>query len=68
MIYRTIDTGVFLDLSSFFEEDNSFNRNEINMAVLDVGLYKGGRYIVPINYSLPILFSLEDRLNTTSFL
>jgi len=61
-LYKTMDTGVFLNLSSIFDEDENFVREDFNMAVLDAGVYKGGRYIVPYSYLLPILTALPDKL------
>jgi len=62
-IYKSMDAGVFLDLNSFIENDDEFNIDNYVKAVLDSGIYKSKRYIMPVEYSVPILLTTQEILD-----
>jgi ABC-type glycerol-3-phosphate transport system substrate-binding protein len=66
-IRRTMDSGVFLDLTSFAEQDAEFDMSVLNEAVMDAGVYKGKRYLMPYSYYIPSLFGIQSKLDAVGF-
>lgn len=62
-IYKTMASGVFVDLNQFIESDRQFSMDEYNQAVLDCGVYQGKRYIIPYEYEVPILVTTQEILD-----
>jgi ABC-type glycerol-3-phosphate transport system substrate-binding protein len=61
--YRTMDSGAFLDLSTLFDTDQSLNPADFNQTILAAGVYKNGRYLIPLSYSVPILTTAQSALD-----
>lgn len=66
-INKTMDTGSFLNLAEIVEQDEKFNPEDYYQPVLDAGLYKGGRYLVPYSFTFPFIFGLQEQLDTIGF-
>ena len=49
--YKYADAGQLLDLADFMDKDESFNRADYFDTVLDAMRYKGGQYILPLDFS-----------------
>jgi len=62
-IYKVMDTEVFCDLNDFLGGDPDFDLGDYNKVVMDSGIYKGKRYIAPINYYRDILMTTEETLS-----
>ena len=60
-IYKTIETGIFEDLSPYMARDEEF-RPEDYYDVLDAGLLNGIRGFLPVEIDLPILQTTEEAL------
>ena len=57
-LYKKFDAGAFYDLNEFIENDEDFDIDEYEDILLDVGVYKGKRYLFPITYGIkPLLIS-----------
>ncbi len=61
-LYKTMDTGAFLDVSGLMESDPDFHREDYIQPVMDAGKYKDGQYIIPVTYMVPVLLSEESVL------
>jgi hypothetical protein len=57
-------SGALLDLAPFMGEDGGlgFCPDDYFPAVLDAGFINGGQYIMPFSFSLPLVFTSEERL------
>lgn len=70
--YMTMDIekmarrGVFADLEPYFEADN-FDWSGYNQAVMEGGVWDGHRLVVPLSYSLPVLYTSQTALEETGF-
>jgi len=62
-LYKSMDAGVFLDLNSFIENDDEFNMDNYVKVALDSGIYKGKRYIMPVEYSVSVLLTTQEILD-----
>ncbi|MCL2816261.1 MAG: extracellular solute-binding protein [Oscillospiraceae bacterium] len=61
-IYKVMDTDVFCDLNDFIESDHDFNLDEYKKVVLDSGIYKNKRYIMPLSYDTNVLITTDETL------
>jgi len=61
-MYKTMDTDVFCDLNDFINSDFDFNLDNYNKVVLDVGVYKGKRYLMPLDYQPNIMITTKEAL------
>jgi len=61
-IYKTMDSGIFMDLTETLNADTAFNWSLYNKTVMDSGIYKGKRYIMPISYSILPLMVINETL------
>lgn len=66
-IYKTMETGIFVDLNQFISRDSEFNLDDYVKPVLDGGVYQGKRYIMPVEYSVPILTTTQEILDAEGF-
>ena len=62
-IYKMMDTDIFVDLNQFISCDSEFNLDDYVRAVIDGGVYKGKRYIMPVEYSVPLLTTTQEILD-----
>ena len=63
-VEKLVRQGVFADMEPFFEADN-FDWEPYNQAVMDGGVWNGKRFIIPLNYSFPVLFTTRSVLEET---
>lgn len=62
-VNKAMENGLFADLSSFYDADDTLGKDSLNQTIMDAGTYNGGRYILPIRYDFPVLFVDETVLN-----
>jgi beta-lactamase regulating signal transducer with metallopeptidase domain/ABC-type glycerol-3-phosphate transport system substrate-binding protein len=79
-IHKTMESGAFLNLSPLWHRDADFDaREHMNPIIMDTGLYRGRRYVIPISFNFPLLlgergmlegvgFDPDAELDTASFL
>lgn len=58
--------GVFADMEPFFQADH-FDWEPYNQGVMDAGVWNGKRFVIPLAYNFPLLFSIEEVLEETGF-
>ena len=66
-LYKTMDTGTFLNLNSVIAGDASFNPGDYNTAVMSAGFYKGGQYIMSIGYGVDMFVADQASLDNIGF-
>lgn len=54
--------GLFANIGPYYDIDDELGRECLNQAVMDAGTFRGGRYILPIRYDMPVLYSKSDAL------
>jgi multiple sugar transport system substrate-binding protein len=60
---KYIDKKMFANLSELMEKDDKFNKAELNMNILDALKYKGGLYVIPINYQFGLMVANKSILD-----
>ena len=61
-VYKTMSSGVFLDLNPYFLYDEEFNPDDYFTGMLDSGLYGRERFLVPVSCCLPLLTTSAEVL------
>ncbi|MCL2815679.1 MAG: ABC transporter substrate-binding protein [Oscillospiraceae bacterium] len=61
-IYKTMASGVFLDLDGIIEADPEFDFDLYNRTVMDSGVYNGRRYLAPLDYAVMPMMAVGERL------
>ena len=61
-IYKSMEAGVFEDLNSYFENDDSIHLENYHSAILEGGVYKGSRFFVPISYTVNAFLTTREAL------
>lgn len=49
--------GAFADISAFYDKDEALKKDELNEKIMDAGVYDGKRYILPLGYSIPVVYA-----------
>ena len=57
-----MSSGVFEDLNKYFKKDDEILLTDFVEPVMDGGVLKGKRYLVPLNYDMPILLTTKSIL------
>lgn len=48
--------GLFADISTLYNQDNTLDKSALNQAVMDAGCVGDARYVLPLRYTMPVLF------------
>ena len=65
---KLLDSGMILDLNDLIEKDPSFNFSEYNQGVLDAGIYRGKRLILPIRYVPCLMYTTQTKLQQNNIM
>ena len=57
--------GLFMDISEYYDGDTGLNKSGFNPAIMEAGVYEGGRYILPLRYNTPVLYLTEDAFSAS---
>jgi len=67
-IHKTMDSGAFLNLSPFWHRDADFAaRDQVNHVIMDAGVHRGRRYVVPISFYLKLYLGERHMLEAMGF-
>ena len=61
-VYKTMVTGIFEDLNPYFSNDGEIDLSDFNEGVLNGGILRERRYLVPIMYGLNTVLTTEEAL------
>ena len=62
---KLMENEAFLDINSLINNDETKDKielDEYNSFIMNVGVYDGKRYIVPLSYGMDVLVSTQERL------
>ncbi len=63
-IFSSIDiamrNGILLDIEPFYVADSSLEKEALNSSIMDAGLIGNKRFILPLRYNLPVIYSFDD--------
>ena len=58
--------GSFCDLNTLINSDKSFKQSDYFEKVLEYGMYKGQRYVIPLSFKIGSLYTTKDILDRKS--
>ena len=61
-LMKKVSAGVFCDFNEFMEKDGDFDSGAYNETVMNAGLFKNSRYVMPLSYTVPMLITTEERM------
>ncbi len=61
-VYKTLASGVFEDLTPYFDNDENFRRGDYVPATWNSGVLNEKQYVVPIQFELDTLITTEELL------
>ena len=59
-VNQAMRIGIFKDLSTLYDGDNELNKAELNQKIMDAGCVGTGRYVIPLRYTMPVLFFYSE--------
>lgn len=65
-VEKLVRQGVFADMEPFFQADQ-FDWEPYNQGVMDAGVWNGKRFVIPLAYDFPLLFSTKEVLAEAGF-
>lgn len=63
-VYKMMRAGVFADLADYMNNDPDFDRKNYQQKVMEGGVYKGHQYTIPLGYTLPVLLTEKELLES----
>lgn len=59
-VWQAMYSGVFADISQLYDNDDDLGKDALNQDVMDGVLLDGKRYVLPIRYDIPVLYTCPD--------
>lgn len=56
--------GKFLDISQYYDKDETLDSSGLQQAVMDAGCVGGGRFLLPICFSINAFYFMSDELSS----
>lgn len=56
-VQQAMHNGVFADISSYYDADEALGKEELVTEVMDGGVVNGARYVLPLRYTYPVLYT-----------
>ena len=60
-VEQAMRNKLFLDLTEYFDSDETLDRAALNDQILEGGVVDGKRYVLPLGYNMPVLYVDADR-------
>lgn len=56
-----MSNGIFYDISEFYDEDETLEKEELNTSVMDGGIVENARYVLPLRYELGVYLVSREK-------
>lgn len=56
-VQQAMHNGVFADISSYYDADETLEKEDLVTEVMDGGVVNGARYVLPLRYTYPVLYT-----------
>ncbi len=63
MLSKYIEKGSFSELDDLYNDDKSINKDDYYGEIMNYGIYKGKRYLIPLSYTIDALFTTKSILD-----
>lgn len=55
-VTQSMHHGLFTDISAYYDADTALDKEGLVPAVMDAGVLESARYVLPLRYSIPLLY------------
>lgn len=62
-VEQAMRCGLFADLQGFYRLDQALDTGALQTAVMEAGVLEGCRYVLPLRFSMPVVFFDSQRAN-----
>ena len=62
-VANTMHKGTFADISAYYDADEELYKDALQTGVMDAGLVGDARYVLPLRYSIPVVYADADALD-----
>ncbi len=66
-IHKMLDNNTFYDLDKLIKADEGFEIDQYNKIAMDSGIYEGKRYLMPLYFNIPVMFTTRSFLTNQGF-
>jgi len=66
-VAQAMENGMFLDVSGLYDGDESLGKESFNTTVMDAGVLRGSRYVLPLRYDIPVIYGERWTLEELKF-
>lgn len=64
-VQQAMYNGVFADISPYYDADGALGKDDLITEVMDGGTVNGARYVLPLRYTYPVLYTERQLLRST---
>lgn len=64
-VAQAMHNGMFYDISALYDADEELNQAGLCAAVMDAGTVDGGRYVLPLRYTFPVVYADKATLDAS---
>ena len=61
-VNQAMHSGKFFDISPYYDGDTALDKDGLNQSVMDGGCVESARYVLPIKYTVPIVYGYVPAL------
>ncbi|WP_313559677.1 ABC transporter substrate-binding protein [Ruminiclostridium cellobioparum] len=66
-VHKMLDNNTFYDLDKLIKNDGTFEIDQYNKIAMDSGIYEGSRYLMPLYFNIPVMFTTRSFLTNQGF-
>ena len=63
-VVQIMRDGYFLDIQSYYENDQALNTGAFKKEIMDAGVLDGSRYVLPLRFDIPVVLANMDLLES----
>lgn len=60
-----MNKGTFADISEYYDADEALGKESLTEGVMDAGVVGDARYVLPLRYSIPVIYADREALQET---
>ena len=61
-VVQSMRSGLFYDISAFYDADDGLGKETLVTAVMDAGLVGEARYVLPLRYNCPVIYTTKTAI------
>lgn len=65
-VIQAMYTGVFADISGYFDADDQLRKEALKTEIMDAGLLDNARLVLPLRYTMPVILTGTEALTDTN--